>query len=409
MRRIASISYHTSPLAVPGEGDAGGLNVYLADLAVNIARTGIAVDIYTRRTDESTPPVVELSSGARVLQVDAGPVRPISKHALTEHIEDFARAVTERISVDDEAPCALHSHYWMSGAAAMRIARKIGVPIVHTAHTLARSRAIPDGGAQRIETETELAVRADLLVAATSHETDVLVRRYGADPRRVTVIPPGVDRTVFRPDDRASARRSLGLPLDGFVVLYCGRIQELKGADVAGAAMAVMSENCPGIAERTTFVVAGGPSGADGPAVMADLHRLASDARMRVGFDFRPPRRHGAVAELFAAADVCIVPSRSESFGLVALEAQSCGVPVVASAVDGLAHVVGDGGVLVPGHDPVDYAAAVAGLLTDPMRRRRMAAAGIEFASDYSWDLAAARHVQSYTRLVSPGGVAVCG
>jgi D-inositol-3-phosphate glycosyltransferase len=409
MRRIASISYHTSPLAVPGEGDAGGLNVYLADLAVHVARTGIAVDVYTRRADESTPDVVELSSGARVLQVDAGPARPLPKDELFDHVEEFSRAVTERIAVDDEAPCALHSHYWMSGAAGLRIARKIGVPVVHTAHTLARSRAMPDGGPARIDVETELAQRADLLVAATAHETEVLVRRYGADPRRVTVIPPGVDHTVFRPDDRAVARRSLGLPLDGFVVLYCGRIQELKGADVAGAAMAVLSTDCPEVADRTTFVVAGGPSGPDGPAVLAGLRRLAADERMHVQFDFRPPRRHGAVAELYAAADVCIVPSRSESFGLVALEAQSCGVPVVASAVDGLTHIVGDGGLLVAGHDPADYARAVAGLLVDPMRRRRMGTDGAATAAGFSWELTAARHVDAYAGLLSPDGVAVCG
>ncbi|MBX7159898.1 MAG: glycosyltransferase [Acidimicrobiia bacterium] len=409
MRRIAFVTYHTSPLAVPGQGDSGGLNVYTRDLAAYLRRCGLATDVFTRRSDASRAGTVEVEDGVRVISLSAGPATPVPKEALTAHLEDFTALLAE--AVDDGAYDVVHSHYWMSGVAALAATKATGVPVVHTAHTLAAARALPDGTHDRFAAERRIAGDADLLVASTPHEAGVLVEAYGAAPDRVAVIPPGVDHGRFAPGDRARARARLGLEDADLVVLFCGRIQRLKGADMAAEALAHLGRTAPRLARRVTFVVAGGASGEDGAATLEHMRTVTGAADFVPDVRFVSARPNDEVADLYRAADVCIVPSRSESFGLVALEAQASGVPVVASAVDGLVHVVDSGGtgLLVQDPSPAGFAAALETLLTHDCLRRRMGREAARFSSSYSWGRAAAGHRLAYGELLSPERMVVCG
>lgn len=409
MHRIAHVVYHTSPLAVPGRGAAGGLNVHVSNVAARMAQSGIQVDIYTRRSDENSPDVSRLGSGARLVRLPAGPPTTVPKRQLPACLDDFAAELIWHIRMTE--PDVIHTHYWMAGITGHAAAAKNGVPHVHTSHTLAVDRALPDHGDERYAAERMLAAEVDLLIGNTSHEAAVLQTAYRANPERITVIPPGVDHKLFRPGSQAEARVRIGQQQADLIVLFLGRIQRVKGADLAVATMTELSHLHPWLADRLTLLVVGGTSDIDGPATLAEMRAVARDPDLRCNIAFLEARPHRDIVDLYRAADVCLVPSRSESFGLVALEAQACGVPVVATAVGGLPHVVraGQGGVLVDQATPGALADALARVLADDESRRRMSMLAREHASSFTWGRTVARHAAAYSSLRVTDGVAVCG
>jgi D-inositol-3-phosphate glycosyltransferase len=396
VRRVAVLSVHTSPLAQPGAGDGGGMNVYVRALACALARAGVECDVYTRAEHPGQPPVVAIEPRVRVVHVAAGPLRPVAKHELVHHVDDFvtgARQVMARRPVD-----VLHANYWLSGAVAHRLKHELATPLVATFHTLARVKAdagVDDDPEQRTRTEHEVIACADLMLASTDDERAQLASLYCADPDRIEIVPPGVDHAVFEPGDRAGARRRLQVG-PGPVLLFVGRIQPLKGVDLAVRCLAALGD------DDATLLIVGGPSGRDGEAEMQRIHRIAGELGVGGQVRFVPPQPHARLADYYRAADVCVVPSRSESFGLVALEAAACGTPVVAASVGGLRSLVDDGatGFLVDSRDPGAFAAPVATLLDDPELAREMGAVAAARSRRYSWSITAARLRRLYADLV---------
>jgi D-inositol-3-phosphate glycosyltransferase len=396
-RRVAMLSVHTSPLEQPGTGDAGGLNVYVVETARRLARRGTEVEIFTRATASDVPPVVELAPGVLVRHVVAGPFEGLSKDDLPGQLCAFASGVMRVEARRDPGWYDLvHSHYWLSGQVGWLAADRWRVPLVHTMHTMGKvkNRSLAHGDtpepAGRVAGEEQVAAAADRLLANTADEARDLVDLYGADPGRVSVVPPGVDLGVFRPggpDARRAARRRLGLPQRPRLLLFVGRIQPLKAPDVLVRAAAELLRADPGRREELLVVVVGGPSGA-GLQRPERLHLLTAELGLDDVVRFRPPAARPVLADWYRAADLVVVPSHSESFGLVAVEAQACGTPVVAARVGGLTTAVQDGrtGVLVTGHDPRDWARALGGVLDDGARLRSMQAAAVRHASSFGWD-----------------------
>lgn len=412
VRRLAMLSMHTSPLDQPGAGDAGGMNVYVVEVAQRLATLGVEVDVVTLDRDGVRPPSVRLADGVTVRHVrlpdhDAA-ADPLPKEALPAVVDGFTEALLAQ-----EGGCAydvVHSHYWLSGRVGLAARERWDVPLVHTMHTMARvkeadlaagvagsSGVSGASGAEvpeRSVGEQQVVDGADMLLANTDLEAAQLVAHYAADPARVAVVPPGVDLQVFRPGDRHAARRALGLRTDAEVLLYVGRVQPLKGADVLLEAVRVMLDGDPGLRERLVVAVVGGTSGAGGDVVGPLRDRLGLQEVVRAV----RPVPHDRLREWYVAADVVTVPSRSESFGLVALEAQACGTPVAAAAVGGLTQVVADGvsGVLVDGHDPARWAQKVRGLFTDPAGRLRLGVGARAQAERFSWDRTATETLAVY-------------
>jgi D-inositol-3-phosphate glycosyltransferase len=376
------------------------MSVYVRALASALARAGVECDVLVRREQAGTPDVVVVEPGFRVVQLDAGPAEPVSKHDLIELVEPMVDATIRRTERDG-AYDVFHANYWVSGAVGHRLKHELDRPLAATFHTLARVKAdagIDDDPALRSRIEHEIVACADLMLASTPSEQEQLALLYGADVGRVEIVPPGVDHETFRPSPpavRASERASLGLG-DGPVLLFAGRIQPLKGADLAVRALAELAD--PG----AVLLVVGGPSGPDGPAELARLHALVDELGVRGRVRFVPPRSHTDLARYYRAVDVCLVPSHSESFGLVALEAAACGTPVVASAVGGLTSLVDDGitGHLVDSRDPGDYAAPIAGLLADPEAAAAMGARAEVASRRYAWSMTAARLRRLYADLL---------
>jgi D-inositol-3-phosphate glycosyltransferase len=401
VRRVAVLSVHTSPLAQPGSGDGGGMNVYVRALAGALAHAGVECDVFTRREDPHVPAVTRVEEGFRVVHVDVGPPRPIALHDLTTLVDPFVDAVLDRMRATGDDYDVLHANYWVSGAVGHRLKHALDRPLVATFHTLARVKAeagFDDEPEQRARLEHEIVDCADLMLASTTEERDQLAELYGAEPTRVEIVPPGVDHSVFRPDPTAGGRLRERLGLDDRpVALFVGRIQPLKGADVALRALARLAD------ERSTLLVVGGPSGPSGASESERLERLVGELGLEARVRFLPPQPHDGLADFYRAADVCVVPSRSESFGLVALEAAACGTPVVAAAVGGLRSLVDDGvtGFLVDGHDPDAFAARVEAVLGDPLLAAEMGEAAVARSGRYSWSITAARLRRSYGDLVA--------
>jgi D-inositol-3-phosphate glycosyltransferase len=427
-RRIATISLHTSPLDQPGTGDAGGLNVYVVEVSKRLAECGIEVEIFTRAVCRDTPPTVELVPGVLVRNMVAGPFEELDKNALPAQICSFTFEVlrTEAAFAPGRYDL-LHAHYWLSGQVAARAAERWGVPLIQSMHTLGKVKnlALATGDCAepgaRIRGEGEVVAAADRLVANTAEEARQLVELYGADPWRVETVSPGVDLSVFRPLASGSAsrpasesaarpalRRRLGLPADAAVLVFAGRIQPLKGPDVVLRAAASLLRLCPWLTDRLVVVIVGGPSGSEvgAPGRLAGLAEgLGIADRVRL----EPPCPQRELADWYRAADLVLVPSHSESFGLVALEAQACGTPVVAAAVGGLRTAVRDGysGVLVDGHDPVVWARVLAGLLASPSRLASLARGAREHAKAFNWPATAERLVGVYTGVMNEAAAAV--
>ncbi len=391
------VSLHTSPLQRPGTGDAGGLNVYVVETATRLARRGVEVDIFTRATSGTPAASVELAPGLDVTvhHVPAGPLEGVPKDELPGHLCAFSDDLSRHVAGLAEGHYdVIHAHYWLSGQAGALTARRFDVPLVQTMHTMARVKnaALPAGDTPepeaRVQGEQELVDRADALVANTPAEARDLVELYGADPGRVHVVPPGVALETFRPGDREADRRELGLAPEARVLLFVGRIQPLKGPDVLVRAAAELARRDPGLRDRLVVSVLGGLSGS-GLAAPEALARLAEAEGVADLVDVGPPVSREELARRMRAADLVVVPSHNESFGLVAVEALACGTPVVAARVGGLPLAVGEAGVLVDGHDPVDWADALLAALhrlEDPDARAAWSAQGVRHARGYSWE-----------------------
>ncbi|GGJ91411.1 D-inositol-3-phosphate glycosyltransferase [Pilimelia anulata] len=400
-RRIATVSVHTSPLHQPGTGDAGGLNVYVAEVSRRLAARGVEVDVFTRATAGGLPPVVEMAPGVRVRHIVAGPFEGLVKEDLPAQLCAFSTGV---LRAEAGRPPGwydlVHSHYWLSGQVGWLAKERWGVPLVHTAHTLAKVKnaQLAEGDRPepmaRVIGEEQVVGEADRLITNTAAEARDLVDGYGAEADRVAVVAPGVDLERFRPPAagcaatvRRRARRELALPEDGRIVAFVGRIQPLKGPDVLLRAVAALARRDPAALAGLTVAVVGGPSGSglDRPTALIELaRRLGIADRVR----FLAPLPPDRLAALYRAADLVAVPSYSESFGLVALEAQACGTPVLAAAVGGLVTAVRDGvsGVLVDGHSPAAWAADLGRLLTRPARLAALGAGAAAHAERFSWD-----------------------
>ncbi|MGK5531782.1 D-inositol-3-phosphate glycosyltransferase [Streptomyces sp. URMC 129] len=399
------LSVHTSPLHQPGTGDAGGMNVYIVELSRQLAALGIEVEIFTRATSGTLDPAVELAPGVLVRHVDAGPYEGLSKEDLPAQLCAFTHGVMQIWAAQRPGYFDLvHSHYWLSGHVGWLAAERWGVPLVHAMHTMAKVKnaALAAGDtpepAARVIGETQIVRAADRLVANTAEEAADLVRFYDADPGRTAVVHPGVNLATFHPGDgRAAARARLGLPPGAFVPLFAGRIQPLKAPDILLYAVRELLDTDPSLRSRLVVPVVGGPSGT-GLARPERLQKLAARLGVADVVRFRPPVSQHGLADWYRAASVLVMPSYSESFGLVAAEAQACGTPVVAAAVGGLPVVVRDGatGFLIEGHDPADYARALRRLAADPALTARLGAAAARHGRSFGWDATAADMLTVY-------------
>jgi D-inositol-3-phosphate glycosyltransferase len=412
--RVAMISLHTSPLDPPGIGDSGGMNVYVRSVAKRLAERGVAVDVFTRCEGRAVPEVEAIGDLLRVIQVPAGPCAPVRKDKVAQLLPEFSRALLARRELEGIHYDLVHAHYWLSGSAAEVTKARWAVPLVASFHTLGRvkNRALDEGSReppQRLRVEHSVIAEADRILAPTPAEAAHLIELYGADHRRIRLVPPGVDLDRFRPGNAVAAKVRLGLG-GKRVVLFVGRLQKLKGPDVAIRAVAEAIRAHPAATEGLELVLVGGPSGGEDRILEATrLMELAATENVSERVHFYPPVPHEELPDIYAAADVLLAPSRSESFGLVALEAQACGVPVVAAAVGGLPYVVADGttGLLVPGEDPRAYAERLIAVLTDPPLARRLSANGTARAAGYSWDLTTDRMISVYSELLPVAGVSM--
>lgn len=393
MTDLAVLSLHSSPLVQPGTGDSGGMNVYVRELAASLAQAGVDTTVYVRRWRHGLPEEVAVEPGFRVVHVAAGPP-DLAKEALPDTVDAFTAGVLGHIA---RRPAqVVHANYWLSGVAGHRIKHALDVPLVSTFHTLARVKAETGDPepSRRIDAETEVVGCSDVILANSAEEVVQLERLYGADPSRIEVVPPGVEHAFFSPGDQGGARHALGLGSNP-VLVFVGRIQPLKGLDVAVGALAASART------DAELVVVGGPSGAEGDQELARVHALADRLGVSRRVRFVDPQPHHLLSTYYRAADVVLVPSRSESFGLVALEAAACGVPVVAAAVGGLRTLVDHErtGLLVDRRDPVAFAAAVDALLAHPAWAASLGAAAADRARGYTWSTAAARLRRIYADL----------
>jgi D-inositol-3-phosphate glycosyltransferase len=404
--RIATLMVHTSPLDQPGIGDAGGMNIYVLESAQRMAAMGVSVDIFTRRTDAAQADIVEISPGVRVRHFDCGH-GTLTKEQLPIHIsglsQEFSRIMrTENYDV-------IHSHYWLSGKVAMPTAKELGIPLIHTMHTMARVKNLNLAEGEtpepmiRVQGETQVVAAANALIANTDAEAASLVSLYDACPDTVHVVSPGVDLYTFTPgESRSAARDQIGQPQDALVVSFVGRIQPHKGPEVLIRATSELVKHSPLLRHKLIVNIVGGASGANTEEVdrLKELTTwLAIDDVVR----FSPPVPREDLPQWYRAADLVVVPSYSESFGLVALEAQACGTPVIATAVGGLRTAVADGisGVLVDGHDPKAWSSVISRLLQEPQRRVLLSMGAVEHASHFGWDVTARGTLDIYDQVIS--------
>jgi D-inositol-3-phosphate glycosyltransferase len=395
IRRVGLLSVHTSPLDQPGTGDGGGLNVSVREVARRLGRRGVHVDVYTRASDPSLPPALDLDPGVTLHHLVAGPTRPLPKEEVANQLCAFVLAMQRHPTAGTHD--LLHGHYWLSGWVGRRLAHRFDTPLVQTFHTLGalKNATLAPGDRPepplRLIAEQRVAENADRIVVLTCDEARLLYRTYGVSGTKLDVVPAGVDLDRFSP---ASGPRPAGPPQ----LLFVGRLQPLKGPDVAVRTLAEVRRVLPDARLR----IVGGASGSgDGTTGPDQLRALAADLGVADGLDLEPAVEQAALVSRYRAADVVLAPSRSETFGLVALEAQACGTPVVAADVAGLRAVVGDGGTLVPGHDPADHAAAAVAYLTDPARAAAAATAGVARAQAASWDASVERLLAVYERVVA--------
>ena len=398
---------HTSPLDQAGTGDAGGMNIYVIEAAQNMAAMGVKVDIFTRRTNSEVADIVEVSPGVRVIQLNVGPISGVTK----EQLPSFTPALSEEFkkALLAEKYDLIHAHYWISGKVAMPVAKELNIPLVHTMHTMARVKNLNLAEGEvpepmiRVQGETQVVAAADSLIANTDAEAASLVSLYEACPDNVSVVSPGVNLKVFTAGaGKAAAREFVGLPKDAHIISFVGRIQPHKGPEVLIRSIAEMVHHSPHLRPKLVANIIGGASGAN----QSEVERL-KELVTWLGIDdvvrFAPPVPREDLPQWYRAADLVCVPSYSESFGLVALEAQACGTPVVATAVGGLRTAVADGisGVLVDGHDPRAWSSVLARLIQEPQRRVLLSMGAIEHASHFGWDATSRGTLDIYDRVLS--------
>ncbi|WP_152970021.1 D-inositol-3-phosphate glycosyltransferase [Arthrobacter sp. Edens01] len=398
VNRVAMLSLHTSPLEQPGSGDAGGMNVYVRSVAVQMAKMGVEVDIFTRACAPDQPRAVELAPGVTVHHVVAGPRRKVAKELLPRLAGDLAEGVARSALHGGIRYDVIHSHYWVSGVAGTSLARHWDVPLVHTMHTMARVKNLQLQPGQapepqvRIQGEQDVVHAAARLIANTTTEADELVAWYGADPQSIDVVAPGVDLDVFSPAGRTEARARHGVRRGEFHVVFAGRIQRMKGPQVLVEAAARLRASRPDIPLRVSIL--GAPSGSE----ILDLDASVRELGLRGTVQLHPPVEANGLAGWFRSADVVAVPSFSESFGLVALEAQACGTPVLAADVGGLPKAVSSGrtGVLVQGHDPSLWAAELETLFDHRAWRSDLGRNAAAQARSFGWERTATLTTQTY-------------
>jgi len=397
---------HTSPLDQPGAGDAGGMNIYVVESAERMAAMGVSVDIFTRRHNPDLPDIVELSPGVRVRHLNIGACSA-TKEELPALIPNLSEAFSKVL--ENEKYDVLHSHYWISGKVAMPVAKKFGIPLAHTMHTMARVKNMNLAEGERpepmirVQGETQVVAAANALIANTDAEAASLVSLYEACPDNVSVVSPGVDLYTFTAGSgRKAAREAVGLPQDAHILAFVGRIQPHKGPEVLIRAVAEMLSHSPHLRPKLITIIMGGASGG-GLGEVERLKDLVSWLNISDVVRFENPVPRTELPQWYRAADLVCVPSYSESFGLVALEAQACGTPVVATAVGGLRTAVADGisGVLVDGHDPRAWSSVLARLIQEPQRRVLLSMGAIEHASHFGWDATARGTLDIYDRIIA--------
>lgn len=400
---VAYIAMHSSPLLQPGTGDAGGMNVYLDLLSRTMNARGVNVTTFTRRESQDQPTVTAVSDSYKVVHIDAGPFGPMSLSEMRQYAPMFASGVMGWIDDSDEQFDLVHSHYWLSGRTGVRIKDKYSIPLANSFHTLGRVKDLARGNGEqpssneRVLTEEEVISRSDCVIASTPFEFEDLLEHYSASPERLCVSPPGVDHSMFKPADRWLARERLGLGGEP-IVMYAGRIQAHKGTSTAVEAYALLRASLdPGLGEPVLQII-GGASGQDGEAELDKCRAIATRHGVSDGVQFIDPVPHALLADYYRAADAVIVPSLSESFGLVAAEAQACGTPVVASKTGGLAYVVAssDSGLLVDADDPAAFATALKAIIEHEGFAQRLSEGAVAFSQRFSWDSTANRLLELY-------------
>lgn len=395
--RAGIISLHTSPLTQPGSGDSGGMNVYIREFVSSLTQAGLSCDVFVRRWLDDLEPIVEVEPGFRVIHVPAGPVK-LTKEELPSVVDEFSEWMIDWLA--DNPVDVLHANYWLSGVVGHHLAHDLNLALVTTFHTLARVKAeMGDVEPQaRMDAEALVVACSDVMIANAEEERRQLIELYGAKPEQVEIVAPGVDRAFFSPGSRKGAQSAIGYS-GGPLVLFVGRVQPLKGVDVAVEAVAQLAN------DDAHLMIVGGASGQEGEREVEKLNALIAELGIGDRVSFVAPQPHYALSTYYRAANVVIMPSRSESFGLVALEAAACGIPVVAAAVGGLRTLVRDGetGFLIEGRDPADYAAALATILDNPERAAALGAAAAILASRYPWSGLARRLAVIYRRLMDEG------
>jgi D-inositol-3-phosphate glycosyltransferase len=405
---LAVITAHSCPYSEIGSAENGGMSVYVREMTAALARRDVPSVIFTRKEDPGAPPVVDFEDGTRLVHVVAGPEGPLGKDAIFYHLPDFYRGVAAWARRENIEFRLINSHYWLSGWAGRRLSQLWGVPWIHMAHTLARvkDRDRPAGAApeadQRVAVELEIVRSANRLIAPTNQEVEDLAFLYGADRGCVSVIPPGVDTTVFAPVAGPELRQRLGVDAQEKVVLFTGRLERLKGVEILVRALAAILD---GRTERDVRLIVLGADSSNGVleagfhgAERARLAALAVEVGVDDRVDFLGTVNHEDLPAFYSLADVCAVPSYSESFGLVAVEAAACGTPVVASRIGGLRQLVLDGitGYTIVGHEPLAWADAIRRVIDDPNARAVMGSAARRLAQSYSWESSADALLTAY-------------
>jgi len=400
---VAYIAMHSSPLLQPGMGDAGGMNVYLDRLSRTMAERDIDVTVFTRRFDPDLPLVVDVTDRYRVVHIEAGPLHGISVSSMKDHVVAFAAGVAAWIAEQGRTFDVVHSHYWLSGRTGVRLKEQLSIPLANSFHTLGKvkdAQRHPTETASshvRLLTEAEVIAASDCVIASTPFEFNDLLEHYGATPERLCVSAPGVDHDMFRRSDSRAARQRLGFG-DEQIALFVGRIQAHKGTSIAVEAFAELLATRPSDSRSVALHIVGGTSGPDGTKELDTCHRLIQLHGLEDKVRFFPPQPHATLADHYRAADVVVMPSRSESFGLVAAEAQACGTPVVASNTGGLPYVVNasESGLLVDDSDPRAFAAAMAAILDHKSFADRLSDGAVAFSQKFSWDVTAMRLLELY-------------
>jgi D-inositol-3-phosphate glycosyltransferase len=405
---VAYVAMHSSPLLQPGVGDAGGMNVYLDRLSRTMIDRGVDVTVFTRQVDPDLPTVAEVAEGYRVVHINAGPVDRLKISAMQEHVSAFADGVIEWIGDRNRTYDLVHSHYWLSGRTGVRLKNALDIPLANSFHTLGKVKDATRhhtenlSSRERLTAEADVIAYSDCVIASTPFEFDDLLEHYGAVPERLCVSAPGVDHDVFRRLDPSIARDRLGFGNEQ-IVLFVGRIQAHKGTSIAVEAFADLLDSRSPDSQQVKLHIVGGASGAQGAHELERCHQLIERHDIAQYVRFFEPQPHAVLADHYRAADVVIVPSRSESLGFGAAEAQACGNPVFSSNIGGLPHVVSasDSGLLVDDHDPRAFSAALGAILDHESFAQRLSDGAVAFSQKFSWDATATRLLELYEGITS--------